>query len=142
METKRLIGGLTALVCILALVLSACDQQGTGTVTSTATTTVTITSTASGTSSADKIYKVINPAGTFVPVETKPCAPRLDSLSGKNILYYQSEANPVIMPVLLTKLQQDYPTTTFTVIKTETTGPSVPSDEIKGVDAVIRGISW
>lgn len=75
-------------------------------------------------------------------IETHSLAPRIDSLDGKRILYYQSEANQVIMPVLLAKLQEDYPNTTFTVLETEHFGESIPTEEEKTYDAMIRGISW
>jgi hypothetical protein len=91
----------------------------------------------------DKTYKCMNPQGEFIPVELHPLAPRLDSLDGKHIYYYQSEANPVIMPVLLEWLQRDYPTATWKIFETQGHGTYILDEsELVGVDAVIRGIGW
>jgi len=89
-----------------------------------------------------KKYSCLNPHSTMRSVEYQGLAPRLDSLDGKNILYYQSEANQVIMPVLLEKLRADYPTATFTLLETENFGEAIPTEEELGYDAVIRGICW
>jgi hypothetical protein len=131
---------------LILLLLPACG--GTSETTVTKTVTVTSTSTSTGTSAPtvkiqEPIVKVLNPVGTYIPVETKPLAPRLNSLAGKNIWYYQSEANPVIMPVLLNHLKKDYPTTTWKFYETQGWGTdAVTADELKGVDAVIRGVGW
>jgi hypothetical protein len=129
---KRQIIALLASICLVVmLVLSACAPQG-GT-------------TAAG---GDKVYKVLNPQGNYVSVETHGLAPRLDSLAGKTIFYYQSEANPVIMPVLLARLKKDYPTTTWKFFETQGYGMDTPTDDtnaasgLKGVNATIRGIGW
>jgi ABC-type oligopeptide transport system substrate-binding subunit len=131
-KKKQLIALLVSFSLVLALILSACAQQG-GT---------TPTGTTAGTAQ-DKVYKVQNPQGIYIPVETHALAPRLDTLAGKNIYYYESEANPVIMPVLLKKLKQDYPTATWKYYETQGWGTDTPTeDDLKGVDAVIRGIGW
>jgi hypothetical protein len=85
---------------------------------------------------------VLNPAGVYVAVQTIGLAPRIDSLAGKTVLYYQSEANPVMMPIIFDRLKKDYPTSTFNIIVTEAWGPTAPGDEIKGIQAMIRGVSW
>jgi hypothetical protein len=90
-------------------------------------------------------YKVLNPAG--IPIVEQPemhgLAPRLDTLDGKTILFYQTEANDLLMPALLEQLEADYPTTTFDVIYTQAYGESTPTEEqIATYDALIRGVSW
>jgi hypothetical protein len=130
---------------ILALVLSSCSS-GSG-ATPAATVTVTTTKTAQPTTTAtgapaDKTYKVLNPQGSYIPVETHTLAARLDKLDGKKVFFYQSEANPVMLPILLPRLQKDYPTATFTREITEGFGRSTPTDTDKTYQAAIRGISW
>jgi len=126
---KQLAALLVSICLVLALVLSACGQEGS-----------TTTTTAVG---GDKVYKVLNPTGNFVPIETHPLAPRLDTLAGKNIYYYQSEANPVIMPVLLERLKEDYPTATWKYFETQGHGEEVLIEsDLEGVDACIRGVGW
>jgi len=136
--TKRLkfTIGLSCFLLIFIMILSACGQQ--------AGTTTTVTKTVNGSGQvSQEISKVLNPAGNYIPVQTSPLAPRLSSLDGKNIWYYQSEANPVIMPVLLARLKKDYPTATWKFYETQGWGTdTVTAEELKGVDAVIRGIGW
>ncbi len=126
-------------ICLAALlILSACGQQGN---------TSTSTSQPAGTNgspsgSVEPVYKVLNPAGVYIPVDCKANAPRIDSLNGKKILYYESEATNLLMPTLLEKLKKDYPTATFTVVHTESFGESTPTaDQLKN-NAVIRGVGW
>jgi len=134
---KKLFILLMSVSLILILILAACGGQ-----TTTTTTKPGATSTATA-PAAKEVFKVLNPQGVYIPVETKPLAPRLNSLAGKNIWWYQSEANPVIMPVLLERLKKDYPTTTFRYFETQGWGTdAVTADELKGIDAVIRGIGW
>jgi hypothetical protein len=149
LNKKQIVTLLVGISLIMVLVLSSCSS-GTG-ATPTATVTVTTTKTAQPTATAtttaasvEKTYKVLNPAGTYIPVDCKPLAPRLTTFDGKTIFYYQSEANAVIMPVLIEKLRKDYPRTTFTYQNLETGafGLSTPGEELKGMDAVIRGVSW
>jgi hypothetical protein len=129
LKKKQVIALLVSICLILALVLSAC-------------TSATTTGTTAGTAQKE-VYKVLNPTGIFVPVQTKPCAPRLDSLAGKKILFYESEATNIILPTLLERLKKDYPTTTFDVIYTEAFGERTPTDQQKATyQAVIRGVSW
>ena len=129
MGKKQVIALLVSFTLVLALVLSACTPAPT-------------TPTTPTTPGAPDVYKVLNPQGIYIPVQTVGLAPRLDTLAGKTILYYQSEANPVMMPILLPRLQKDYPTATFKTLYTEAFGLNAPGDEIKGVQAVIRGVSW
>jgi len=137
-------GVLATLVCvglITLVILSACGQTG-ETTTVTATKPVTATAPAGSTGDTEPVYKVLNPAGVYIPVECKPNAPRLDSLNDKKILYYESEATNILMPTLLEKLKKDYPTAPFTVIHTESFGENTPTaDQLKN-DAVIRGVGW
>ena len=147
---KQLAAILVSICLVLVLVLSACTtEEATPATTSTPSTSTPSTSTTAPpatqivTEQIDKVYKVLNPTGLRIPVECSACAPRLDTLAGKTILYYQSEANPVIMPCLLERLKEDYLTTTFDVLYTESFGSSSPTEEqIETYDAVIRGISW
>jgi hypothetical protein len=133
---KRLFAtGVAVAVLVLVMIVSACSQGGT-------TTTVTKPG-GSQTGTQESIHKVINPQGIYIPVETKPCAPRLDSLSGKVILYYESEATNMHMPTLLERLKKDYPTATFDVIHVENFGSNTPTDEqTTKYKAVIRGVGW
>jgi hypothetical protein len=89
-------------------------------------------------------YRVLNPAG--IPIEQPEMhglAPRLDTLDGKTILFYQTEANDLLLPALLERLESDYPDTTFDVIYTQAYGESTPTEEqIETYDALIRGVSW
>jgi len=136
-KRKQLIALLVSISLVLVLVLSACAQGGTGG-----------TGATGGGGGEDKVYKVLNPQGNYIAVETHPLAPRLDTLNGKTIFYYQSEANPVIMPVLLERLKKDYPTATWKYHETQGYGSDTPTDDtnaisgLKGVNATIRGIGW
>jgi hypothetical protein len=89
-------------------------------------------------------YNILNPAGipTELP-EMYPLAPRLDTLAGKTILFYETEANDLLLPALLDRLEADYPTTTFDVIYTEGYAENAPTQEqIDTYDACIRGVAW
>jgi len=135
------------ILMVMMLVLSACGQSGTPTSSTpgqaTVTTTVTKTGSAATQAAAQEpIKKVINPQGVFIPVQTKPCAARIDSLAGKKILYYESEATNMHMPTLLDRLKKDYPTATFDVIHVENFGDRNPSADQLKHDAVIRGVGW
>jgi len=138
MRRKALFVSIGILI-MLSLVLSACGEQA-----SPGQTTVTKTVTASGQAAGQEpIKKVINPQGVFIPVETKSCAPRIDSLAGKKILYYESEATNMHMPTLLLRLKKDFPTATFDVIHVENFGSNTPTDDQKkNYKAVIRGGGW
>ena len=126
-------------VLVLVMIISACGQSATTTTSKPGATTKP-----SATSGQTKpIEKVVNPQGVYIPVETKPCAPRIDSLAGKTILYYESEATNMHMPTLLIQLKKDYPTATFDVIHVENFGSNTPTaEQIAKYKAVIRGVGW
>ena len=137
MKRGKLIALFVSVGLVLALVLSGCAAPEPEVVEKTVEKTVTETV------EVEKTYQCLNPQGEFIPVELHPLAPRLDTLAGKNIYYYQSEANPVIMPVLLEQLKADYPTATWKFFETQGHGSETPTaEELEGVDAVIRGIGW
>lgn len=140
---------MASIALVLVMVLSSCAQQAAPTTPTTpaAPTTPTTPTTPAApqvvTKEVEKVVKVLNPQGTYAPVDCKPCAARLDTLAGKTILYYQSEAAPQVMPVLYKWLLRDYPQTTFDIIKTEGYGESIPTDaQIQKYQAQIRGVSW
>jgi hypothetical protein len=122
------------------LVLSACQSDGNG---DTPATNTTSSPTQPAGSQTDKVYRVINPSGNFIPVETKPLSPRLSTLDGMTIYFNESEANPRIMPALLKRLKEEFPNTTFHYTASASFGDRTPSDDLlENADAVIRGISW
>ena len=88
------------------------------------------------------VYKVINPQGTYIPVDCKPCAPRLTTFDGKTILAYKSEGSSIIWPALYPVLQQKFPNTKWVYVDTEGFGRSTPNDADLACDAMIRGVSW
>jgi hypothetical protein len=125
----KFIALLASICLVVMLVLSACAEQA--------------APGAPAGAAQDKVYRVLNPTGVFVPVDCKACAPRLNSLAGKKILFYESEATNIILPTLLERLKKDYPTTTFDVVYTEAFGESTPTDQQKTTyQAVIRGVGW
>ena len=139
MKKAKFVALLASSFLVLVIVLSACAQQPPTTTGGPAATSTPTTKT----QVVAPTFKVLNPVGNYIPVQTAPLAPRLSSLAGKNIWYYESEANPVIMPVLLARLKKDYPTATWKYYETQGWGTdAVTAEELKGVDAVIRGIGW
>jgi PBP1b-binding outer membrane lipoprotein LpoB len=140
LKMKKLIVLLASIGLILALVLTGC--AGATPEPEVIEKTVTKTETVEVNVEVEKTFQYLNPRGDFIPVELHPLAPRLDNLDGKRILYYQSEANPVMMPILLERLRADHPTSTFDVIITEQFGAGTPTEEQLEYDAIIRGISW
>jgi hypothetical protein len=122
-------------ILILVMVVAACSQNGGGTTTS---------KPSGGTTgnTEQPVYKVLNPQGIYIPVDCKPCAPRLDTLAGKTILFYESEATNMFLPTLRELLKKQYPTSTFNVVHTESFGEMNPTDEQKKNQAVIRGTGW
>jgi len=134
---KRLVFTVLAtFLVVLVLIVSACAQGG-----ATPSTTHS-TGGAPVASGQHEIFKVLNPAGVYIPVDCKPNAPRIDSLAGKKVLYYESEATNILMPTLLEKLKKDYPTATFDVIHTESFGEFTPTPDQLKHEAVIRGVGW
>jgi len=140
-----LVALLATLGLILVIMLPGCQSEKTPT-SSAAAPAPTVTTTATAppvTKQIDKVYKVINPTGTFIPVETKPLAARIDTLDNKTIYFVESEANPRIMPALLKRMKETYTKTTFVYTATASFGDSVPSEDLlKNAKAYIRGISW
>jgi ABC-type oligopeptide transport system substrate-binding subunit len=133
---KKFIALLASICLVVMLVLSACTQQGGTTPTGT-----TPTGTTTG-AAQDKVYKVLNPTGIYIPVDCKALSARLDSLAGKKIRFYESEATNIQLPTLRARLEKDYPTTTFVVEHTESFGRSTPNDEDLSMQAAIRGVGW
>ena len=127
MKKKKVIALLASVGLILVLVLSGCAAEtgGGGQVVE-----------------VEKVLQVLNPQGIPAQVELHSLAPRIDSLAGKRILFYESEANNQQLPALLERLEEDYPTTTFDTIYTEGFGDEIPTDEQKTYQACIRGIAW
>jgi hypothetical protein len=140
----RFLGILLSILLILIFVLPGCG----GGTTTTVTTTKTVQGTGTTTTSTptvkyqQPVYKVLNPAGTYIPVDCVGLSKRLDSLAGKTILFYQAEATNMQLPTLLAKLKAKYPTATFNTVYTELWGETVPTDDYKKNQACIRGIGW
>jgi hypothetical protein len=147
---KRQVIALLASICLVVmLVLSACTpaaETPTTPTTPAAPTTPTTPTTPAAPQVIEKVvqptYKVLNPQGVYIPVDCKPIAARLDSLAGKNILFYESEATNIQLPTLRAHLTKDYPTATFTVDHTESFGRSTPSTSDLTFQAAIRGVGW
>ena len=120
---KNLIVLVASVMLILALLLPGCGGAQVG--------------------GTDKTYRVLNPQGIFVPVETKALASRIDTLDGKTIWVLQAEADPVIMPALWEQLQRDYSNTTWKRTVTSSTSPKrLTEEEQKTAQAAIGGIGW
>jgi hypothetical protein len=133
---KKLIALFVSAGLVLALVLSGCATPEAEVVRETVTKTVTETV------EVEKTYQCLNPKGEFVPVELNSLAPRLDTLDGKKVLFYEAEATNMQMPTLLERLEADYPNTEFLVVYTELWGEREPTEEYLTCDASIRGIGW
>jgi hypothetical protein len=162
LKKRELILLITCVALALVLVAIACTQAvapaTTTTPAQTATTkaaTTTVPAPATGVAK-DKTYRAVNPAGMFIPVQTKPLAARLDTIDGKTIYVCQGEADPVIMPALYKRLVKDYPKTKWIYYDRSDFGPNVPGsggsatstgqpedpDILKKVQGVIRGNGW
>jgi hypothetical protein len=134
------------LILVLALAISGCSQttapQAPVTTTAPPQVTITITPTPQIVEK-DKSYNCMSPLGIAPSVDVKPLAARLDTLAGKVIYVNQGEADPIIMPALWTRVQKDYPNTTWKLIATSSFGPSSLEAEVTAsAKAVIRGIAW
>jgi len=147
---KRLfVLGAATIILVLVMVVSACGQPAATTtsgINPTTTVTVTVKPTATATTTGvqyqEPVKKVLNPAGTYIPVDCVGLAPRLDTLAGKRILFYEAEATNMQLPTLLAKLQKEFPTSQFDVVYTELWGERVPTAEYLKVQACIRGVGW
>jgi len=133
---KKLIALFVSAGLVLALVLSGCAAPEAEVVEK------TVEKTVEKIVEVEKTYQCLNPKGDYIPVELHPLAPRLDSLDGKTILYYESEGARNFMPLLYEKLQADYPTSTFDLIYTNAQGDREPTEEHLTYDACIRGVAW
>jgi hypothetical protein len=136
LKGKKLIALFVSIGLALALVLSGCAAPEAEVVEKTVEKTVTETV------EVEKTYRCLNPKGSFIPVELSPIAPRLDSLDGKRIFFYQSEATNFILPTLLARLKADHPTTTFDTTYSAGFGERTPTEEQLTYDALIRGVGW
>lgn len=96
-----------------------------------------------GTITEDKQYSVLSPTGIQPAIEISPLATRLDSVVGKTIYVNQGEVEPIIMPALWERLNNEYPDTDWVLIATTGFGPATPEPEVlENANAVIRGIAW
>ncbi len=90
----------------------------------------------------DKAYKCLNPRGVEEPVDTKPLAPRLDTLEGKTIWIRTEEADPVIMPVLSRRLKAEYPNVEWREKGATAGSDELTAEEMKSADGLIQGVAW
>ena len=125
MKRNGMVAFLASIVLIVVLLASGCGNGGGG-------------------SAQEDTYRVLNPVGVFIPVETQALSPRIDSFNGKTIYVIQGEADPVIMPALAGELPRQYPNSTFVYYEPQSSfGASAPDDTtIAEADGVIRGIGW
>jgi len=141
---RQLLAIVLAIVSVLVMVLTGCTSgnETTPAATVTVTTTKTVAPTTSAAPAGDKVYKALNPAGIYIPVETKPCAPRLTTFDGKKIFVYQSEGSSIIMPAVWRKAQQVWTKSVLTTLLVESFGRSTPNADDLLVEAAVRGVSW
>ena len=146
MKGKHLLVLLATIFVILVMVATSCSPTAQPTATGVKTTvTVTVTATPSSTAAAakDKTYKVLNPEGDFVPVQTRALSPRLDTIKGKTIYVWQGESDPVIGPALYALVQKSYPDTTWKYVGVSGMGLSAIEADVKAsAQAVIRLNGW
>jgi hypothetical protein len=143
----NLIPIITSIVLALVLVIMACGQATTPAATTTtpapATTTTKAAAPVTTTVEVDKKYQCLSPQGIQLPVQISPLAPRLTTFDGVVVYVNQGEADPIIMPALWTRVQKDYPKTTWKLIASNQFGSNTPEAEVLSTaKAVIRGISW
>jgi len=88
----------------------------------------------------DRVYKCLNPVGIQDPVDVYPLAPRLDKIDGKTIHFSLGTGGEqeILIP-LRKKLLADYPNVNW---KMAPAGGALSDEELKTVDAVIRGVVW
>jgi hypothetical protein len=157
LKSKHVIVLLASIILILIMVATSCTPATGPAVTVTVTPpTVTVTATPTSATAKEKTFRALNPAGIFIPVQTKPLAARIDTIEGKTIYVCQGEADPVIMPALYKRLVKDYTKTKWIYYDRSDFGPNVPGtggsssstnlpedpDILKKVQAVIRGNGW
>jgi hypothetical protein len=157
LRLKTLIPIILNVVLVLVLVVIGCAQVAKSTPTATtskpatsttpsptplATSTPTTTPTPQVVTK-DKTYNVLNPVASFQPTMLYPLAPRLDTFDGKTIWFIQTEADPVILPVLWDRLQKEYPKTTWQRTISNVPSPAkMTADQQKTAQAAISGIGW
>ncbi|MFC2022778.1 hypothetical protein ACFLTL_01265 [Chloroflexota bacterium] len=129
MQRRKIIALIVSIALVLVVVLTGCGNGGNG---------------GNGATAVDKEYRVVNPLGDYIPVETEALSPRLDTIDGKTIYIIQGEADPVIMPALAAALPIAYPNTTFVFHNPiNGMGASAPDDQtIEEADAIVRGNGW
>ncbi len=89
----------------------------------------------------DRVYKCLNPVGIADPVEQHALAPRLDKIDGKTIcLSMGAGGEQEILIPLRKKLLADYPNVNWKMQPWGAAG--MTDEELKTVDAVIRGVVW
>jgi|WetSurMetagenome_2_1015567.scaffolds.fasta_scaffold411611_1 hypothetical protein len=143
-KMRQLLVVVLAIVSVMAMVLTSCGSGNSTTpaATVTVTATKTVTASAPATTAGAKVYKALNPAGVYIPVETKPNAPRLTTFDGKKILIYQSEGSSIIMPATWRKAQATLTKSILSTVIVESFGRGTPDENDLKVEGVIRGVSW
>ena len=151
MERKKLIALVASISLVLVLAFCGCSSETSNSPTPTSTSGPTATPTSGPVATptpqvieVEKEYRVLNPVGAFIPVETQALSPRLDTLNGKTIYVIQGEADPVIMPALAAALPTAYPNATFVYYQPASSfGPSsVDTTTREEADGIIRGNGW
>jgi hypothetical protein len=90
----------------------------------------------------DRVYRCLNPRGMQEPVDTKPLAPRIDTLDGKTVWISTQEADPVVMPALSARLKNEYPNVNWREKGASTGAAELTQEEVKSADALIQGVAW
>ena len=144
MKTTVLLASIVLIILLLAMSCSPATQTTPTSTTTTKSTTTTSTPTATTkVEYREPIYRIINPVGIDQPVDLSPLAKRIDGLAGKRIAVCMAEGSPMVMPTLMTRIKKEFPTSTFVMTESRTTGPTrLTTDEEKGVQAMIIGNSW
>jgi hypothetical protein len=93
-------------------------------------------------SELERTYKCLNPGGIAPEVELFPLAPRLDTLSGKQIVFSITGEPDITIP-LEKRLKADYPETNWKVKKNYNIDPNrLSEEEMKTVDGLIQAVCW